>query len=63
LRAFGAVVRLGTSVAAGKELGVTHGAVSRKIGDLADGRLILIPPACVNMEAGVLVKPEYVVKV
>jgi hypothetical protein len=30
---------------------------------LADGRLIPIPPCCVNMETGVPIKPEYVVKV
>lgn len=29
---------------------------------LADGRLIPIPPCCVNMEAGVPLKPEYVIK-
>ncbi|GAA5666010.1 hypothetical protein Brsp07_04519 [Brucella sp. NBRC 14130] len=30
---------------------------------LADGRVIPIPPCCVNMEDGIPVKPEYVVKV
>lgn len=30
---------------------------------LADGRLIPIPPCCVNMETGIPIKPEYVVKV
>ncbi|NSZ10077.1 MULTISPECIES: hypothetical protein [Agrobacterium] len=30
---------------------------------LNDGRLIPIPPCCVNMETGVPIKPEYVVKV
>ena len=30
---------------------------------LADGRVIPIPPCCVNMEDGVPVKPEYVVKI
>lgn len=30
---------------------------------LQDGRLIPIPPCCVNMESGIPLKPEYVVKV
>lgn len=30
---------------------------------LADGRLIPIPPCCVNMETGIPIKPEYVVRV
>lgn len=30
---------------------------------LPDGRLIPIPPCCVNMETGVPIKPEYVVKI
>ena len=30
---------------------------------LADGRMIPIPPCCVNMDTGVPIKPEYVVKV